>query len=64
MRYIVRKEGASWTVRGDCGHYYAARHTHTDAMAWANTLATAPTKRRTTAAINRIRDAINRIEGR
>lgn len=64
MRYIVRKEGPSWTVRGDCGHFYAGRRTHADAMAWADTLATAPARRRATAAINRIRDAINRIENR
>ena len=64
MRYIVRKEGLSWIVRGSCGHYYAARRTHADAIQWADTLATTPAKRRATAAINRIRDAINRIENR
>lgn len=62
MKYIVRKEGLSWTVRGPNGHYYAARRTHADAINWANTLATAPAKRRTRTALNRIRDAINRIE--
>lgn len=64
MRYIVRKEGPSWTVRGEYGHHYAARRTHGDAIQWADTLATAPAKRRTNTAINRIRDAISRIENR
>lgn len=62
MKYIVRKEGLSWTVRGPNGHYYAARRTHADAINWANTLATTPARRRAANAITRIRAAINRIE--
>mgnify|MGYP006202615405 CR=1 FL=1 len=49
-------------MRGPDGHYYAARRTHADAINWADTLATAPAKRRTDTAINRIRAAIARIE--
>lgn len=64
MRYIVRKEGLSWIVRGSNGHYYAARRTHADAMTWADTLATTPAKRRTDTAINRIHASLERIKER
>lgn len=64
MRYTVRKENQAWIVRGSCGHFYAARKTHTDAIEWADTLATAPARRRTTAELYRARQAIKRMENK
>lgn len=64
MRYIVRKEGLSWTVRGDCGHFYAGRKTHADAINWANTLAYGPMKRRAAIELARAAQALKRMENR
>ena len=64
MRYVVRKERAAWIVRDTDGQFMAGRRTHAAAIDWANTLATTPAKRRTTTYINRIRDALDRIENR
>ena len=62
MRYVVRKERAAWIVRDTDGQFMAGRRTHATAIDWANTLATAPAKRRATTYINRIRAALTRIE--
>lgn len=62
MRYIVRKEGPSWTVRGEYGHHYAARRTHADAIQWANTLATHAHRARWRRDIARIHASLERIK--
>ena len=62
MRYVVRKEHAAWIVRNTDGRFQGGHKTHATAIDWANTLATTPARQRATNAINRIRDAINRIE--
>lgn len=62
MKYIVRKEGLSWTVRGPNGHHYAARRTHADAINWANTLATYAHRARWRRDIARIHASLERME--